>query len=181
MSQCRMSAGTFSTTFTLVVSLMLLVFRTELERRIFEAIEGSLSQAGYEVIRIVASKNKALSIQIMIDQKVGVTVEDCAKASKLVLKVLDGVTFVPEDVKLEMSSPGVDRPLTRRKDFLENIGKKVSLVSESMIQGRKRFCGVLKDVEKHSLTIALKEGDYTIPFDELSKAQLDYFGNETVN
>ena len=116
---------------------------------------------------------KRNTLQIMAERPEGwIEVEDCARISRSVSAVLDVEDPIGGEYVLEVSSPGIDRPLTRLKDFERYDGYEVKIETSEAIDGRKRFKGVLAGVEDGEVLIEIPEGTIGLSFDLLADAKL---------
>ena len=129
---------------------------------------------GYEVVRVQISGGQRAILQIMAERADGapMTVEDCADISRSVSALLDVEDPIREAYTLEVSSPGIDRPLTRLKDFERFAGFEARLESRMAIDGRKRFKGMLKGVEDGLVCIDTEQGAARLEFDNILRAKL---------
>lgn len=129
---------------------------------------------GYEVVRVQISGGQRAILQIMAERADGapMTVEDCADISRSVSALLDVEDPIREAYTLEVSSPGIDRPLTRLKDFVRFAGFEARLESRMAIDGRKRFKGMLKGVEDGLVCIDTEQGAARLEFDNILRAKL---------
>jgi len=118
---------------------------TELLRRIEDIVGPTITGMGYELVRVAMSKGGTL--QIMIEPADGrpMDVEACARLSRALSAVLDVEDPIPGSYTLEVSSPGIDRPLTRAKDYTRWAGHLARLETAEPIAGRRRFKGTLLD------------------------------------
>jgi len=112
------------------------------------------------------------TLRIYIDKPEGVTVDDCADVSYEVSGILDVEDPISGAYNLEISSPGLDRPLMTPEHFERYTGDKVSVRSHSPIMGRKNFKGTLIDVTAEGIEIEVDGEVYAIPFEEIDKANL---------
>ncbi len=138
-------------------------------------LEPVITGLGYEVVRILTIGQKNPTLQIMIDRLDGkdITVEDCATVSRAVSTVLDEKDPIKDQYSLEVSSPGLDRPLTKIEHFKRFSGYEVRIETAVEVEKRKRFKGVLGNVdEQNRVHIDVDGTDYTIAFDDISKAKL---------
>ena len=110
------------------------------------------------------------------DQKVGV--QDCAQVSQILEMVLEAKNMIPFEYTLEVSSPGLNRPLSKKKDFEESKGKLVKVECVEPISGRKKFHGFLTEIGDLEVQMAIDGENFRIPFSVIKKARLDYFGNQ---
>ncbi len=150
--------------------------KTETDKRVLRLIEPAITDMGYDVVRVRVMAGKRATLQIMAArQKDGLMdVEDCSELSKAVSSILEVEDPLRDAYILEVSSPGLDRPLTSLKDFETYEGYLARLELDRMIEGRKRFRGVLAGIDGDHIDIDLDGEDDTaqIPFDWISEAKL---------
>ncbi|WJS85108.1 ribosome maturation factor RimP [Paracoccus sp. TOH] len=154
-----------------------LIAKTAIDRRLAEIISPVIEDLGFELVRIRLQGGKTATLQIMADRpEGGINVDDCADISTAVSAVLDVEDPLEDAYHLEVSSPGIDRPLTRLKDFALFEGYEARLETNQPIDGRKRFKGVLAGVEGEEVLLNIDEGGEThtigLNFDWLSDAKL---------
>ncbi|UXU75951.1 MULTISPECIES: ribosome maturation factor RimP [unclassified Paracoccus (in: a-proteobacteria)] len=154
-----------------------LIAKTAIDRRLAEIIAPVIEDLGFELVRIRLQGGKTATLQIMADRpEGGINVDDCADISTAVSAVLDVEDPIEDNYHLEVSSPGIDRPLTRLKDFAAFEGYEARVETNQPIDGRKRFKGVLAGVEGDEVLINIDEGGEThtigLNFDWLSDAKL---------
>ncbi len=151
-----------------------LIAKAAMDRRLAEIVTPTIEGLGYELVRLRLMRgNKSTTLQIMADKPDGgIEVDDCAKISQAVSAVLDVEDPVEGEYALEVSSPGIDRPLTRLKDFENYAGYEVKLQTNDLIDGRKRFNGILQGVEDGEVLIDIPEGTIGLQFDWLTDAKL---------
>ena len=155
-----------------------LIAKAALDRRIAEIITPVIEDMGYEVVRVRLMKSlKETTLQVMAQKPDGtIEVDDCAKISTALSATLDVEDPIIEAYSLEVSSPGIDRPLTRLKDFEQWAGNEAKIETSELIDGRRRFKGQLAGIEGDEVLITLDEQgeDITIglKFDWLSDAKL---------
>lgn len=155
-----------------------LIAKTNIDRRLAAILTPVLEAMGFELVRVRLMSAKTKTLQIMAERpEGGIEVDDCAEISTMVSATLDVEDPIEDAYTLEVSSPGIDRPLTRLKDFETWSGYEAKLETTELIDGRRRFKGVLEGVEDEDVLIALPdtpEGPVTIglPFDWLSDAKL---------
>jgi len=115
-------------------------------------------------------------LRILADKENGITVDECAMMNKIVGEALDREDFINENYVLEISSPGLDRPLKTKGDFFRIKGKRIHLFTFVPIAGKKEFIGEVDSVDDTGITVH-KDAELTkIPFDKISKATLDFLG-----
>ena len=130
------------------------------EARIAEAVIAPLRGLGYELVRVSVSGKEQPRVQVMADRADGepFTVEDCASASHVVGAALDVADPFRGEWTLEMSSAGIDRPLTRTKDWVNNAGHVAQLELNLPQDGRKRFKGVVLGGDAETARLRLEDG-----------------------
>lgn len=150
-----------------------LIAKAAIDRRLAEIITPVIEDMGYELVRVRLMFGKTSILQIMAEKPDGgIEVDDCADISNGVSAVLDVEDPILDAYALEVSSPGIDRPLTRLKDFEEFEGYEAKLETSELIDGRRRFKGVLTGVEDDEVLINIEEGTVGLKFDWLSDAKL---------
>ena len=154
-----------------------LIAKTAMDRRLADIVGPVIEGLGFELVRIRLMGGATRVLQIMADRpEGGIGVDECGDISIAVSAVLDVEDPIEENYVLEVSSPGIDRPLTRLKDFEMWKGWEARLETTELIDGRRRFKGGLMGVEGNDVLIEIEEGgqDVTIglDFDWLSDAKL---------
>jgi len=124
-------------------------------------------------VRVRLMSGKSTILQVMADRPDGgIEVDECAKISQAIGAVLDVEDPILDEYALEVSSPGIDRPLTRLKDFDAFEGYEAKIETTELIDGRRRFKGELAGVEGGEVLINVEEGTIGLQFDWLSDAKL---------
>lgn len=141
------------------------------------AIGPSIEGLGYEIVRLKwMGGDKYKTLQIMIEPKGGgiTRVEDCEKVSNAVSAILDVEDIIQGAYRLEVSSPGIDRPLTRRKDFESYQGFETKIETKEGIEGRRKFRGKVTKIGDDSIEFELSDEkkSFTIPWSKISEAKL---------
>lgn len=150
-----------------------LIAKAAIDRRMAEIITPVIEDLGYELVRVRLMGGNVATLQIMADKPDGgIEVDDCAEISNAVSAVLDVEDPIVDAYTLEVSSPGIDRPLTRLKDFDAFEGYEAKLETSDLIDGRKRFKGILAGVEGDEVLINVEEGTIGLKFDWLAEAKL---------
>ena len=150
-----------------------LVAKAAFDRRIASIIQPVIEGMGFELVRVRLIGGKTRTLQIMADRpEGGIEVDDCAEISTAVSAVLDVEDPLADPYTLEVSSPGIDRPLTRLKDFDQWDGWEARIETEELIDGRKRFKGTLRGTEGDEVLIEIAEGLIGLKFDWLADAKL---------
>jgi ribosome maturation factor RimP len=137
-------------------------------------IAPSLQAMGYEVVRVLFMGSHRPVLQVMIERtdRQALDVEDCADVSRAVSALLDVEDPIAGSYTLEVSSPGIDRPLIRPGDFERFAGFEAKLETRAPIDGRKRFRGRLMGLDGDRVRIATAEGEALLPLGELQRAKL---------
>ena len=151
--------------------------KTAEDLNLLELLDPVAEAAGYEIVRLrLMGGEHARRLQIMAERPVDgdMNVEDCARLSRAISEVMDAADPIAGEYTLEVSSPGVDRPLTRLKDFATFEGHEARLELDRMAEGRKRFKGMLAGVEDDAVAIDLEGEEETamIPFSWIVEAKL---------
>ncbi|MGE4611741.1 MAG: ribosome maturation factor RimP [Paracoccaceae bacterium] len=150
-----------------------LIAKTAIDVRLAEIVTPAIEDLGYELVRLRLISGKIMILQIMADKPDGgIDVDDCADISHALSAVLDVEDPIEGEYALEVSSPGIDRPLTRLKDFETFEGYEVKLLTSELIDGRKRFNGTLRGVEGNEILIEIPEGTIGLEFDWITEAKL---------
>ncbi|MDK3071736.1 ribosome maturation factor RimP [Sedimentitalea sp. JM2-8] len=150
-----------------------LIAKAAIDRRLAEIITPVLEDMGFELVRVRLMSGKSTTLQIMADRpEGGIEVDDCAAISNAVSATLDVEDPILDAYTLEVSSPGIDRPLTRLKDFDTFEGYEAKLETAELIDGRRRFKGELAGVEDDEVLINVEEGTIGLKFDWLTDAKL---------
>ncbi len=117
------------------------------ERAVADLAEPVLNELGFRLVRVKISGRDGGTVQIMAERQDGqMSVEDCATISRRLSPVLDAYDPMPGTYRLEISSPGIDRPLVRPSDFANWVGHNVKIELTEAVDGRKRFKGRIEDV-----------------------------------
>lgn len=150
-----------------------LIAKAAIDRRLAEIITPVIEDMGYELVRVRLMSAKTTILQVMADKPDGgIEVDDCAKISTALGAVLDVEDPIIDEYALEVSSPGIDRPLTRLKDFENFEGYEAKIETDDLIDGRRRFKGELAGVEGDEVLINIEEGTVGLKFEWLSDAKL---------
>ena len=148
---------------------------TELLRRIEDIVAPTIVGMGYELVRVSMSKGGG-TLQIMVEPADGraMDVEGCATVARALSAVLDVEDPIPSSYTLEVSSPGIDRPLTRPKDYARWAGHLARLETAEPVEGRRRFKGTLLGLEGDVVKLRLDDGQETeVPLSAVTRAKLE--------
>ena len=150
-----------------------LIAKAAIDRRMAEIITPVIEDLGFELVRVRLMSGKTTTLQLMADRPDGgIEVDELALISQSVSAVLDVEDPIIEEYTLEVSSPGIDRPLTRLKDFEMFEGYEAKIETGELIDGRRRFKGELAGVEDDEVLINVEEGTIGLKFDWLTDAKL---------
>lgn len=150
-----------------------LIAKAAIDRKLAEIIQPVIEGLGYELVRVRMQGGKTKALQIMAERPDGgIEVDDCAKISTAVSAILDVEDPFEDPYALEVSSPGIDRPLTRFKDFDMWNGYEAKIETDELVDGRRRFKGQLAGINDDEVLITISEGTIGLKFDWLSDAKL---------
>ncbi|MCC9621287.1 ribosome maturation factor RimP [Thalassospira sp. MA62] len=143
--------------------------------KIAEIIEPSINALGFELVRVSMTGQDHNILQIMADRtdaKGSINVEECAEISRTVSALMDVEDPISGKYHLEVSSPGIDRPLTREKDFEIWTGFEARVELVVALDGRRRFSGVLDGIEDNAVALIVDGERVLLPFADIAKSKL---------
>ncbi|HUF88805.1 MAG TPA: ribosome maturation factor RimP [Gemmatimonadota bacterium] len=145
--------------------------------RLIDVLEPIVEQAGAELVDLeVAGSHGRPVVRAYVDTVEGITLDECARISRLLESELERTGAVPERYVLEVSSPGIDRPLTRRAHYERFVGHEIEVRLYAKREGRKKYLGTLERVEdgEGGFRISVREGEERWSFaeDEIARARL---------
>ena len=150
-----------------------LIAKAAIDRRLAEVVQPVIEGMGFELVRVRLMGGKTKTVQIMAERPDGgIDVDECAQISTAVSAVLDVEAPIAENYTLEVSSPGIDRPLTRLKDFDNWQGYEAKIETTEMVDGQRRFKGELAGVAEDEVLLTIPQGTIGLKFDWLSDAKL---------
>lgn len=143
---------------------------TQIENMIGPSIEA----LGYELVRVTLAGSIRKVLQVMAEPTDGrvMSVEDCARVSRAISAILDVEDPISGAYSLEVSSPGIDRPLTRPKDYTRFAGHEAKIETHEPVDGRKRFKGILKGVMGDAVELDSEGETIALPLSQIAKAKL---------
>lgn len=145
----------------------------DIKEKIKKLIEIPIMEKNIELVDLEwRRENRGWVLRIYIDKPGGVTIKDCVKISELVGKILDKEDIIPHSYNLEVSSPGIERPLVKREDFERFRGEKAKIVLKNPISGRKNFVGIILGIKGDLVLVEVDNKIWEIPFQEIKKANL---------
>ena len=145
------------------------------QQAIRDCIQPAMDEAGFEIVQIrMTDGKKRKTLQISLDTKAGegITVDQCAKASRTISELLDVEDIISGEYNLEVGSPGIDRPLSTAEQFERYIGFEAKIETSLPIEGRRRFPGVLRQVKDNAVVIGIDGVDHIIPLSNIANAKL---------
>lgn len=150
-----------------------LIAKAAIDRRIAEIITPVVEDMGFEIVRVRLMTGKESILQIMVQRPDGqIEVDECGQISTAISAIMDVEDPILDVYTLEVSSPGIDRPLTRMKDFDQWEGFEAKVETDELIDGRRRFKGQLAGTEGDEVLITIAEGTIGLKFEWLSDAKL---------
>ncbi|MEM9140827.1 MAG: ribosome maturation factor RimP [Pseudomonadota bacterium] len=150
-----------------------MVAKAPIDQKLADLVRPTIEGMGFELVRLRFMSGKKAKLQVMAERPDGtMEVEDCAEVSRIISAVLDVEDPIEAGYTLEVSSPGIDRPLTRLADFDRWEGYEAKLETTELIDGRRRFKGILAGIEGDEVLVEIEEGTIGLEFDWLSDAKL---------
>ena len=153
--------------------MMNLIAVSGIEKYLLKNLNPVFFGTDYEIIRVKVYEKKEKIVQIMIDHPMRkIDINDCAKYSRIVSNLLDEKNLISNDYSLELSSPGIDRPLTRIKDFYNHKGNKIKITTVNLENEKKVYKGILADIIEKSILLDQNKNLIPIELDKISDAKL---------
>ena len=144
-------------------------------KQVAELVEPILDEMGFELVDVeYLAEHGRWVLRVYIDKDGGVTIDDCARVSGEIGDLIDIKNFVEHQYVLEVSSPGVNRPLKRDRDFIRAIGKKIKVRMVAPIEGRRNFTGHLKKFQEGTLYLDMEGKLTALPRTGVDRANLVY-------
>jgi len=149
--------------------------RVQIAERVSALVEPAVADLGFELVDVeyVATHGRWV-LRLYIDKTGGVTIDDCARVSRELGPLIDVKDVIMHPYTLEVSSPGVDRPLKKETDFVAAIGEKVKVRMGKLSKGRRNYTGILKKLDEEMLYLEMDGGTVTLPRSDIEKANLVY-------
>ena len=143
-------------------------------KKVEKLAENIIENEGMELVFVeFVPEGKRWILRIYIDKEGGVTIKDCQKISNQISYELDVEDFIPHSYTLEVSSPGIDRIVGKKRDFEKFAGEKVQIKLKGNIRGKKKLNGVLRGVDgDENVVVETDEGEFKVPFSKIKKANL---------
>ena len=144
-----------------------------LRDRLQELLEPVITDLGYELVLLEFAPSTGYAmLRLFIDSPEGITVEDCTAVSREVAGVLDVEDPISSPYQLEVSSPGLDRTLTRPEHFVRFAGEEARVQLLAPVNGRKRYTGVIAGSSDEAVTLTTELGDVVLPYATIERARL---------
>ena len=148
--------------------------KDDIIRSAWRELEPHLAEQGYELVELeFARQGRHGVLRLFVDREGGVTLDHCQALSQLVSPILDAADFIDGSYMLEVSSPGIDRPLRKPEDFQRFAGERVKLKTETPVEGRKRFRGTLAGFRDGLVQLECDGETYSVHVENVRKANLD--------
>lgn len=148
--------------------------QTETIRKAWETLTPELQEQGFELVEVeFRTEGGRRILRVYIDKPGGVTIDDCADVSQVLSPALDVADFISGMYYLEVSSPGIDRPIRKPADFARFVGEPVKLRTETPVQGRKRFSGRLTGFEDGLVLLECDGQPCSVHIENVERANLD--------
>lgn len=146
----------------------------DIVRRVWAELGPELAGLGFDLIEVEFGRHGSSGLlRLFIDRPGGVTLDDCAAASRVAGALLDRSDPIESEYMLEVSSPGIDRPLRRMKDFERFTGEAVKVRTSTSVEGRKKFSGRLAGISDGMIEIESDGATYRIHLENVKQANLD--------
>ena len=147
------------------------IFKDPIEQEIAELVEPVLLDMGYELVEVqFRRESHGQVLRLIIYKESGIGVDDCAKVSREISLILDVEELIDQAYNLEVSSPGLDRPLVSERDFARYLGKKVRLM---LIDSSEELIGTIDEVSEGKVTVTSGDTTESIKLHEIMKARLE--------
>ncbi len=138
-----------------------------------EAVLPVIEATGLELVDVTYGKEESRwYLRIFIDQSKGVSLDDCQMVSEKISRVLDNLDLIPQAYFLEVSSPGIERPLKKADDFRRFAGRLVNIVTFVPVAGQKKFTGCLKGLCEDEVLLEVKGVEMAVPLEQIASARL---------
>lgn len=145
----------------------------KIEEKVEKLIEKVLEREGIEIVDIEHIPSPGGSrLVIYIDKEGGVDIDTCVKVSEIISPILDTTDLFKSRYYLEVSSPGIERRIKKKRDFERFKGSEVKVETVAPVDGRKSFKGIIGDVGENSFVLESEDGSHNIRYDQIKKANL---------
>ena len=149
------------------------VFMASIQERLTDLFEPVTSALGCELWGVeYRAQGRSALLRVYIDREGGISVEDCEKVSRQISSVLDVEDPIQSEYTLEVSSPGMDRPLFKLEQFVASVGETVAVRLRLPFDGRRKFTGLLKGIEDDEIVLEVDNEEYVLPYELVDKANI---------
>ncbi len=149
--------------------------RKEIIKAVWDLAEPVILSRGLELVDVEFHRERqGWVLRLYIDRPGGVTIGDCVAVSEILSDLLDAKDFIHHPYHLEVSSPGLDRPLRKREDFERFAGDKVKITLKHPLEGRRNFTGRLKGLKEDKVLVEIEGRVWELPLEEIKKAHIKY-------
>ena len=148
----------------------------EIVSRVNELILPLLTAQGLELVetQLLRPRRGRATLRLFLDRPGGITLEEITRISRVAGELLEVHDLIPESYNLEVSSPGLTRPLKKPADYRRCVGRLVRVTTRNLWEGRQVHRGFLQGVEDDRITLKVEGAQYHIPFDQIARARLDF-------
>ncbi|WP_153043626.1 ribosome maturation factor RimP [Xenorhabdus sp. KK7.4] len=143
-----------------------------LEQKLTAMISAPVEALGYELVGLEFIRARVSTLRVYIDSEEGITVDDCADVSHQVSAVLDVEDPIPGFYNLEISSPGLERPLFKAEHYQRFMGEEINLMLRMAMQNRRKWQGIIKAVDGEMITVTVDGKDEVFALSNIQKANL---------
>ena len=148
--------------------------RREIEQRVHRLVEELVRGSDLELVEATYThEGRRTYLRVFIHRDEGISLVHCQSLSERLDLALEVEDFIPDSYILEVSSPGVNRPLGTRRDFERNIGRLARISTTEVLDDRKRFLGWIREVDDRELTLEGSKSTWRIPLESIAKAKLE--------
>ncbi len=143
--------------------------------RVAAIIEPVIQELGFELVDVDFLTDRGRRVlRIYVDTREGITLDECAEVSREVGSLIDLEDLISEQYVLEVSSPGLNRPLRKEKDFIAAMGRKVKVKMRKPLEGRRNFTGMLENFDNGVITLRMENNEIVLPVAEIERANIVY-------
>jgi ribosome maturation factor RimP len=146
---------------------------SEINEELNKIIQPALEENGFELIELIFAQSRSNStVTILVDRVGGgINLGDCTMLNRKIGELLDAADIIRERYSLEVSSPGIDRPLERKNDFLRCVGKSVKFFLREAINGKIEFDAKVCQADEEAVKVETRQGIWEIPLSNINKAK----------
>ncbi len=148
--------------------------KTEIVRQAWEVLGPEIEEQGCELVEVESGlQGSSLFLRLFLDKEGGITIDDCASMSRYVSALLDKDDFIGRQYNLEVSSPGIERPVRKVADFVRFAGERIKIHTVSPIEGRRKFTGELVGCEDGLVSVDVGSETVNVHIENVKRARLD--------